>query len=210
MPNAELHKWQKGDPITHKRLNEMRDAIMSIFTVGKGLAIKAFGQKIVLENTQPHIIPSMPRASTTQQVFRLESGPDGDDLYTARKQIVADYDTFVADSDTDDYLIRFLGLSEAEADALPEAGHGERWHDKYCIAFSQGGTNAAPWSDATLYGIGDQVYYGGDIWSSAQGNNSNHTPAAGAWWTENVNAKRQVWLVSDYASGMLNLIADPT
>lgn len=48
-----LHSWQKGDKITAARLQEMRNAILSTLTGGRGINVKAAGgNKVAIESTQ--------------------------------------------------------------------------------------------------------------------------------------------------------------
>ena len=55
----DLHNWRRGDAITSARLNELRDAILSVVTGGAGIAVRAFGNRLVIEATGVRALPSM-------------------------------------------------------------------------------------------------------------------------------------------------------
>jgi len=136
----QLHDWKTGDPIKASWLKEMSKAILAVLTGGKGIVVKASGQKIIIENVTDQIVPTGSLAGKTA-LFKLMAGPDASDLYTGYKQKATGFGTFTnleAGGAEVSHTIKFIGLDGE----LPGAGSGERWENKVVRASREGVTGA--------------------------------------------------------------------
>jgi hypothetical protein len=95
-----------------------------------------------------------PPSNSAIAIFRLTAGPDGDNLYTGRKQKFTDFGVSADVSETN-YKIEFINISGV----LASAGAGGPLNGKKVLAIYVGRNTSGDqiWIGFDLYGINDLV-----------------------------------------------------
>ena len=112
------------------------------FRVGEPIRAEALNRlvrQVRIDHDRIQSLQAQRPQAIDRAVFKLTAGPDANDRYTGLRQFITDHNTFVNHpEDEEDYLIYFVGLSEAEEGALPDATTGGAWNAKYVNAVYEG------------------------------------------------------------------------
>jgi hypothetical protein len=93
------------------------------------------GEMLTPEQREPKPTPWQEQNTGGGVIMKLTGGPNGNHIYTCRKQRVTDFNTFEADADVNNYSLYFIGIGTSN---LPGAASGQPWSGKYCKAFYEG------------------------------------------------------------------------